>query len=573
MTDNIYVQPSAVLINGYNDRVKSFSSRAKRDVSWVLEDNDKLENVKATVSIPGFPDRVITINRQNLPTLIPATDGDIVVVNLGDVQDTLAIGKTQREVCKAFNITNVADQRLYTKAFAHAVLLWTSHQVLISPDMVSITDLTNTEEGLAYAKTVQGTLIDLVEIKPIVGALDYVGSIKVASVTSTVVTPPPVDPIDPIEPVDPPVEEVPGEFDLGKVTNSDTPGHWTLTVDVESDEVPEAPALIDLTLAAVNTAYDTAITTADVTSNLEGKTLTIYTLKENISSITGTLIVTVILNVTPPPVEKFDLSTITNGDETGVWTLDINEDALSEVTAQSATQAVLDVFNVSSDTQITYEQLTFTKEDTLITVTPSKAGAEVLEGSFIITLNVINNEVPQSNTGLASDYPGTGWYKATDTGTVFCKGVVENETCIFDEVTYTSVYTAAQAKALGSTAAVSNVTNMNRMSGNDSSFNADISSWDVSNVTDMSFMFSGASVFNQDISNWGVINVTDMGSMFSGASVFNQDLSSWCVTLIPTKADSFDLSASSWTLPKPVWGTCPRGENVTSQYVSVITIK
>ena len=550
MTDNIYVQPSAVLINGYNGRVKSFSSRAKRDVSWVLEDNDKLENVKATVSIPGFPDRVITINRQNLPTLIPATDGDIVVVNLGDVQDTLAIGKTQREVCKAFNITNVADQRLYTKAFAHAVLLWTSHQVLISPDMVSITDLTNTEEGLAYAETVKGTLVDLVEIKPIRGALDYVGAIKVASITSAVMEPPvdPVDPVDPTDPVDPPVEEVPGEFDLGKVTNSDTPGHWTLTVDVESDEVPEAPALIDLTLAAVNTAYDTAITTADVTSNLEGKTLTIYTLKENISSITGTLIVTVILNVTPPPVEKFDLSTITNGDETGVWTLDINEDALSEVTAQSATQAVLDVFNVSSDTQITYEQLTFTKEDTLITVTPSKAGAEVLEGSFIITLNVINNEVPQGNTGLASDYPGTGWYKATDTGTVFCKGVVENETCIFDEVTYTSVYTAAQAKALGSTAAVSNVTNMSRMSGNDSSFNADISSWDVSNVTDMSFMFSGA-------------------------SVFNQDLSSWCVTLIPTKADSFDLSASSWTLPKPVWGTCPRGENVTSQYVSVITIK
>lgn len=195
MTDNIYVQPSAVLINGYNDRVKSFSSRAKRDVSWVLEDNDKLENVKATVSIPGFPDRVITINRQNLPTLIPATDGDIVVVNLDDVQDTLAIGKTQREVCKAFNITNVADQRLYTKAFAHAVLLWTSHQVLISPDMVSITDLTNTEEGLAYAETVQGTLVDLVEIKPIAGALDYVGAVKVASITSALMEPP-VDPVD-----------------------------------------------------------------------------------------------------------------------------------------------------------------------------------------------------------------------------------------------------------------------------------------------------------------------------------------------------------------------------------------
>lgn len=229
MTDNIYVQPSAVLINGYNDRVKSFSSRAKRDVSWVLEDNDKLENVKATVSIPGFPDRVITINRQNLPTLIPATDGDIVVVNLDDVQDTLAIGKTQREVCKAFNITNVADQRLYTKAFAHAVLLWTSHQVLISPDMVSITDLTNTEEGLAYAETVQGTLVDLVEIKPIRGALDYVGVIKVATITSTIIENTPVNPTDPTDPtLTPEVEwsivefEIASPDDMGRLTDPDS---------------------------------------------------------------------------------------------------------------------------------------------------------------------------------------------------------------------------------------------------------------------------------------------------------------------------------------------------------------
>ena len=437
----------------------------------------------------------------------------------------------------------------------------------------------------------------------------------------------------------PPVE-VPGEFDLGKVTNNDTPGHWTLTVDVASDEVPEAPALIDLTLAAVNTAYDTTITTADVTSNLEGKTLTIYTLKENISSITGTLIVTVILNITPPPVEKFDLSTITNGDETGVWTLQVDEDDLDGVTAQSATQSVLDVFNASSDIQITYDQLTAVKEDTLITVTPSTAGAEVLEGSFIITLNVINNEVPQSNTGLAANYPGTGWYKATDTGTVFNKDVPALETHVFEEggLEFVSVVNKTQLVEYGARAATSNVTdmssafvetsfngdisswdtsnvtNMSSMFYGCSSFNQDISSWDTSNVTDISsmfvncnvfdqdigdwdtsnvtkmyLMFYGCNVFDQDISSWNTSNVTDMSQMFQtafkfnkdisswntskvtsmsamfyGCNTFNQDLSEWCVQHISSTPSNFNSNASAWTLPKPVWGTCPRGEDVVS---------
>jgi surface protein len=46
---------------------------------------------------------------------------------------------------------------------------------------------------------------------------------------------------------------------------------------------------------------------------------------------------------------------------------------------------------------------------------------------------------------------------------------------------------------------VSNVTNMESMFFNASSFNQDISSWDVSSVTDMSRMFKNARAFNQDI--------------------------------------------------------------------------
>ena len=103
----------------------------------------------------------------------------------------------------------------------------------------------------------------------------------------------------------------------------------------------------------------------------------------------------------------------------------------------------------------------------------------------------------------------------------------------------------------------SKVTNMGYMFFNANAFNSDLSNWDVSSVTDMSDMFNKASLFNSDISNWNVSNVTNMSSMFSNALAFNQDLSKWCVSKIPTKPSSFDNSATAWTLPRPVWGTCP----------------
>ena len=101
---------------------------------------------------------------------------------------------------------------------------------------------------------------------------------------------------------------------------------------------------------------------------------------------------------------------------------------------------------------------------------------------------------------------------------------------------------------------VSNVTDMQTMF-EDSYFNQDISGWDVSNVTNMSAMFS-FSRFNHDISDWDVSNVTDMRTMFAD-TFFNQDLSRWCVSRIPEAPIGFDAGADSWTLPRPVWGTCP----------------
>ena len=108
----------------------------------------------------------------------------------------------------------------------------------------------------------------------------------------------------------------------------------------------------------------------------------------------------------------------------------------------------------------------------------------------------------------------------------------------------------------------SNVTDMYNMFNGASAFNQPLNSWNVSNVTSMSYMFYGATAFDQPLNSWNVSNVTDMSSMFENAITFNQDLSQWCVSNITEQPSTFDLGATNWTLPKPVWGTCPRGENI-----------
>lgn len=196
--------------------------------------------------------------------------------------------------------------------------------------------------------------------------------------------------------------------------------------------------------------------------------------------------------------------------------------------------------------------------------------------------------IQSSDIGLDVDYTGTGWYKATDTGTVYNKDVAESETCIFDgdDTVYVSVYTTDALRKYASRAATSNITDMTSVFDSQyyyiaETFDEDISHWDTSNVTSMELMFSNAyafnqdignwnvssvtnmarmfvnTTFNQDISSWNVSSVTNMSSMFVNASSFNQDLSGWCVTNITVEPSYFSTNASSWTLPKPVWGTCP----------------
>ncbi len=85
-----------------------------------------------------------------------------------------------------------------------------------------------------------------------------------------------------------------------------------------------------------------------------------------------------------------------------------------------------------------------------------------------------------------------------------------------------------------------------------------VDSWGQVGFTSMYRAFYGCSnlVSVPDTSE-GIEAVTDMGGMFFNASSFNQDLSGWCVTEIPSVPADFDSGAGSWTLSRPIWGTCP----------------
>lgn len=101
------------------------------------------------------------------------------------------------------------------------------------------------------------------------------------------------------------------------------------------------------------------------------------------------------------------------------------------------------------------------------------------------------------------------------------------------------------------------VKDMSYMFDKCTSFNQPLNSWHVGGVTNMRNMFKDCANFNQPLENWDTRNVSNMSYMFEYCANFNQDLSSWCVPLLSSLPSRFDRGATSWILPKPIWGTCP----------------
>ncbi len=105
---------------------------------------------------------------------------------------------------------------------------------------------------------------------------------------------------------------------------------------------------------------------------------------------------------------------------------------------------------------------------------------------------------------------------------------------------------------------VAGVIDMNSMFAGAAAFLGEgVEAWDVSSVADMSEMFVGAVSFEGNIEAWDVSSVSDMSAMFFDAVSFDRDLSRWCVDLIVEQPVDFAEGTISWSLPKPVWGTCP----------------
>jgi surface protein len=89
---------------------------------------------------------------------------------------------------------------------------------------------------------------------------------------------------------------------------------------------------------------------------------------------------------------------------------------------------------------------------------------------------------------------------------------------------------------------VSNVSQFAYMFFDANSFNQDLSTWVTTSATSFDRTFRGATAFNQDISSWDVSNVTAMDEMFYLAGAFNQDISNWQVSSVSTMGGMFNFS-------------------------------
>ena len=86
---------------------------------------------------------------------------------------------------------------------------------------------------------------------------------------------------------------------------------------------------------------------------------------------------------------------------------------------------------------------------------------------------------------------------------------------------------------------------------------------DLSKCTSMTCTFLEIFSFKgKGLAGWDTSNIDNFDTTFFMCSSFEEDLSGWCVSKIKTKPKQFDDATDNWLDEhKPVWGTCPRGED------------
>lgn len=81
-----------------------------------------------------------------------------------------------------------------------------------------------------------------------------------------------------------------------------------------------------------------------------------------------------------------------------------------------------------------------------------------------------------------------------------------------------------------------------------------LENWNVVNGKNFENMFFRSN-YNGNNSEWNMVSAENLNGMYFLASRYNQDLSGWYVVNFSSEPTNFSTGASSWKLPKPVWGT------------------
>ncbi|MFL2611193.1 MAG: BspA family leucine-rich repeat surface protein, partial [Flavobacteriaceae bacterium] len=186
--------------------------------------------------------------------------------------------------------------------------------------------------------------------------------------------------------------------------------------------------------------------------------------------------------------------------------------------------------------------------------TPVGSGTDIgaIDGNAIWTPG-IRGWVPDQTIDLISIFPVSTIY--FDSGVCKCPNASVGDTATISGTVYTVVDNTnlrTEVAADNFNLCISQVTDMDNLFLDDSTFNSNINFWDTSSVTTMQNTFKGAIIFNQPLDNWDVLNVTDMSYMFDDARLFNQDIGSWTTSNVTDMeamfrdASIFDQDIGNW---------------------------